>query len=72
MRRFFDNGEKKIESNINTVLKQIGVERSAHIDEFDTINLDEYRESEYYYCDSEDNKALKKTNMIPGRLFNKN
>lgn len=69
---FFDNGKKKIEGDINIVLKQIGVERNLNLDEFDTINLAEYRESEDYYSDSDDNKALEKANMIPGRFFNKN
>jgi hypothetical protein len=61
--------EKLILENktINEVLKELGVIREHSKDEFDTINLGEYRATEYYYWDI-NNFADKKTNMIPGKI----
>jgi hypothetical protein len=54
---------------INTALEGIGVISNMGMDEFDTINLGEYRNSEHYYWDGEYNFALKRTNMIAGKIF---
>ena len=53
--------------SINDVLKELGVKRKHFADEFDTLNLGEYRATEYYYWDNH-NFADKKTNMIAGRI----
>jgi hypothetical protein len=55
------------ENTINNVLKELGVVAIAGNDEFDEINLREYRSAEYYYWDT-NNWAETKTNMIAGRI----
>lgn len=66
---FFENGQKLLnEVSINEALKKLGVERKGNQDEFDSLNLGEYRNSEYYYWDS-GNWAEKKENMIAGRIL---
>ncbi|WPU99618.1 hypothetical protein SNE26_26740 [Mucilaginibacter sp. cycad4] len=55
--------------SINIALAEIGIMRTLNLDEFDTINLGEYRNSEHYYFDSQHNFALKKDNMIAGKVF---
>lgn len=55
------------EAKINVVLKEFGVIAKNDNDEFDEINLGEYRESEYYYWDK-NNWAENKPNMIAGRI----
>ncbi|WP_196884895.1 hypothetical protein [Aureivirga sp. CE67] len=66
---YFENGEKVLHNvTINEALKELGVRRSEELDEFDTINLGEYRHAEYYYWD-DGNFADKKENMIPGRVI---
>ncbi|WP_452222087.1 hypothetical protein [Lacinutrix salivirga] len=64
--------ERKIlsEVGINEALKSLGVKTKDNQDEFDALNLGEYRESEYYYWDI-GNWAEKKENMIAGRILNK-
>jgi len=52
---------------INDILRLIGVEKTKDKDEFDAINLGGYRDSEYYYWDS-NNWADAKPNMIAGRI----
>jgi hypothetical protein len=55
------------ESTINDVLKVLGVTAKAGNDEFDELNLGEYRASEYYYWD-ENNRADTRANMIAGKI----
>ncbi|RAV55934.1 hypothetical protein DIU36_16615 [Mucilaginibacter rubeus] len=55
--------------SINIALAGIGVKRNMEMDEFDALNLGEYRDSEYYYWDGEHNLALKRENMIAGKIF---
>ncbi len=65
----FENGEKiSDEISINSALKEIGVMKNGSLDEFDTINLGEYRTTDEYYW-NEHNFANGKANMIPGKLF---
>lgn len=47
---YFEN-ERKIlsEVGVNEALKSLGVKTKDNQDEFDALNLGEYRESEYYY-----------------------
>jgi hypothetical protein len=59
------------EKSINEVLNALGVIQEAGKDEFDTLNLGEYRESEYYYWNS-GNWADDKPNMIAGRIPDRN
>jgi len=64
----YENGKPLLtEKSINEVLQALGVSRTQEKDEFETINLDEYRESEYYYWDTS-NFADKKSNMIAGKI----
>jgi hypothetical protein len=65
----YENGKSVLtERTINEILKELGVEREGNLDEFDTLNLGEYRSSEEYYWDSH-NQAEGKSNMIPGRII---
>jgi len=64
----YENGNLIIENkSINDVLKRLGVNKGHFADEFDTLNLGEYRTTEHYYWDNY-NFADKKTNMIAGRI----
>lgn len=64
----YENGTLTIENkSINDILKEIGVKATHLADEFDTLNLGEYRATEYYYWDNH-NIADKKENMIAGRI----
>lgn len=64
----YENGKPIItEKSINEVLHILGVSRTQEKDEFEMINLQEYRDSEYYYW-STSNFAEGKTNMIAGRI----
>ncbi len=56
------------EKSINEILKKLGVINKEGLNEFDTLNLSEYRNSEYYYWD-EHNWAEKKDNMIAGKIL---
>ncbi|BDD08063.1 hypothetical protein FUAX_04950 [Fulvitalea axinellae] len=65
----YDGGDKKLDNVcINTVLRELGVECEGEQDEFDSINLSEYRQSEIYYWNP-GNWADKKENMIGGRVL---
>jgi hypothetical protein len=55
------------ETDINNVLKELGVVTTGKNDEFDELNLGEYRTAELYYWD-ENNQANKMPNMIAGRV----
>ena len=57
------------EKSINTILTELGVKCEGGLDEFDSINLGEYRQSEYYYW-KDHNWADRKENMIAGQLSN--
>ena len=59
------------DKSIDEILNLLGVIRIDKKDEFDSINLGEYRDSEYYYWDS-NNWADTKPNMIAGRIFKDN
>ena len=62
-----NNGSLTMENkSINDVLKEIDVKATHLADEFDTLNLGEYRATEYYYWHN--NIADKKENMIAGRI----
>jgi hypothetical protein len=64
----YENGKVLIaDTSINNVLKALGVATTGSTDEFDTINLGQYRNSEYYYWDS-NNFADKAPNMIAGKI----
>lgn len=68
----YENGKILIaDKYINDVLKELGVIKTGSKDEFDTINLGEYRDSEYYYW-STNNFADKMPNMIAGRIPERN
>lgn len=69
---YFENGTKTLDNvDINEALAKLGVNRKGDLDEFDSINLGDYRASYYYYWD-EDNQALLKDNMIPGKVLSVN
>ncbi|ASS48444.1 MAG: hypothetical protein A3D31_08225 [Candidatus Fluviicola riflensis] len=55
------------ETDINDVLKELGVVTSGKNDEFDELNLGEYRTAELYYWD-ENNQADEMPNMIAGKV----
>ncbi|MES2556318.1 MAG: hypothetical protein V4604_09225 [Bacteroidota bacterium] len=55
------------EVDINETLKALGVTVQTKTDEFEEINLDDYRASEYYYW-TENNLAEDQDNMIPGKV----
>lgn len=55
------------EKKINEILENLGVKRKFNMDEFDSINLGEYRGTEEYYWDTM-NAASTKSNMIEGRI----
>ncbi|MDF3026650.1 MAG: hypothetical protein K0S23_957 [Fluviicola sp.] len=55
------------ETEINHVLKELGVVTTGRNDEFDELNLGEYRAAEYYYWD-ENNFADERPNMIAGKV----
>lgn len=55
------------DTSINEVLFALGVSPTEGTDCFDTINLGDYRNDEYYYWD-EMNFAENKPNMISGRV----
>lgn len=55
------------EKSINIVLKELGIVANKGNDEFDEINLSEYRLAEYYYWD-ENNWAESRSNMIAGKI----
>lgn len=64
----FDKGRPLTDVlSINDVLRKLGVSAAEGKDEFDTLNLGEYRQSERYYW-SANNLANDKINMIPGRI----
>lgn len=68
---YYDNGKKVLhEVRINEALAYLGVQPKADLDAFDTLNLSEYRNSEYYYWE-QDNRAAGKENMIAGRVLNR-
>lgn len=54
------------ETSINDALQELGVVKGDS-DEFDTINLGKYRQSELYYWDTH-NQAEGKPNMIAGKI----
>ncbi|WP_405570475.1 hypothetical protein [Winogradskyella sp. Asnod2-B02-A] len=67
---YFEKSIKIInEVSINEVLNRLGVEKKNELDEFDTINLTEYRNTEFYYKKN-NNWADKRDNMIAGRILN--
>lgn len=55
------------ERSIDDILCALGVIKTDSKDEFDTLNLGDYRHSEYYYWDT-NNFAEIKGNMIAGRV----
>jgi hypothetical protein len=64
----YENGKAVIkEKDINEALHELGVSRTHEKDEFDMINLSEYRASEYYYWETS-NFADKQSNMIAGKI----
>lgn len=62
------DGEIVVVKDINVALKEIGVVQHPGKDEFDSINLGEYRDTEYYYWNDKNNFALRVSNMIPGSI----
>lgn len=66
---YYENGLKILtEVSINETLQKLGVERKNNLDEFDSLHLDDYRDSEYYYWEN-GNWADQKENMIAGRIL---
>lgn len=64
----YENGTCLLkETGINNVLKEMGVVTTGKNDEFDELNLGEYRDAEYYYWD-ENNFADEMPNMIAGKV----
>lgn len=64
----YENGKIVVqEKSINEILCQIGVIKNSYKDEFDILNLGEYRSTEHYYWDTE-NFADRKPNMIAGKI----
>ena len=69
---YFKNNIKILnEININYALSVLGVEKKNELDEFDTINLNEYRNTEVYY-EKNNNGADKRDNMIAGKILKTN
>lgn len=67
---YFNHGIQTLNDvSINKALNELGVERKNDLDEFDTINLTEYRSTEFYY-QKNNNWAEQRENMIPGRILN--
>lgn len=67
---YFNNGVKVLNDvSINEALRELGVEKKNNLDEFATINLGKYRNSQYFYWET-NNPADKYENMIAGRILN--
>lgn len=49
----YNNAIQIVEGGINLVLKELGVNSSGLQNEFDQLNLDEYRQAEVYYWRNE-------------------
>jgi hypothetical protein len=64
----YENGNILLnEKSINEILREIGVNKNSFKDEFDTLNLGEYRGTEQYYWETQ-NFADRKPNMIAGKI----
>jgi hypothetical protein len=68
----FDEGDAIKKGSINQVLLSLGVIVTDKYDAFEQINLDEYRDTEYYYWSGENNWAKLREGMIAGRMPNEN
>jgi hypothetical protein len=67
---FMEKGAlKSKENSINDALKKIGVVAKEGLDEFDTLNLGQYRGMEEYYWEGAQNFALRKVNMLRGKVL---
>ena len=62
----YNNGIKEDKGEINFILQKLGVKLSDKQNEFDELNLNDYRLSEAFYWDGELNFAKHKKNVIQG------
>lgn len=68
----YKNAQKTDEGgDINDLLKKLGVVVSDKEDEFNQLNLDEYRMGECFYWDGDSNWAKFHNNIIAGRIDRK-
>ena len=65
----YDNGQLLIgEKMIDDILRELGVVRTKDKDEFDILNLGEYRSGDHYYWESLP-EQMKRPNVIYGRIL---
>jgi hypothetical protein len=66
----YENGERTLSNaDINAVLKELGVEKHSGLDEFDTINLSNYRSADRYYFNVNQEVPILANNIIPGIIL---